>query len=372
VASPELLDNSLTLVGGAYTSSSADRLAAAGIKLANKVELFNLPSVGGTLSFDKAEGLTLRDDGAVVINYDNDFGTEGANGNAFTVVTFDNPALDTEDNANGGFTPATNHDVYGLVMPDGLATFSYKGENFILAAGEGDDRNDFLNPDETNRVSSLLTAAASATSAQKAGLVATNSQRLNILTNTGDLDGDGIIDQAYVTGSRSLRIFDSKGNTVWDCGVALEDLANTLGLYPVNDREDAKGVEPEMVEVFTINGRTYAFVALERTTTSMAAVFDVTNPYAAVAVNPVIFPGAQRVEGITFLTTPTNAARSVIASSEGNDVVSVVDFPIPYRLQLLHLSDGEAGLLASKTAPYPPLPSWQPWLMASTTPTPTP
>jgi 2',3'-cyclic-nucleotide 2'-phosphodiesterase (5'-nucleotidase family) len=29
-----------------------------------------------------------------------------------------------------------------------------------------------------------------------------------------------------------------------------------------------------------------------------------------------------------------------------------VDFPIPYRLQLLHLSDGEAGLLASQTAPY--------------------
>jgi 2',3'-cyclic-nucleotide 2'-phosphodiesterase (5'-nucleotidase family) len=42
----------------------------------------------------------------------------------------------------------------------------------------------------------------------------------------------------------------------------------------------------------------------------------------------------------------------VIASSEGNDVVSVVDFPIPYRLQLLHLSDGEAGLLASQMAPY--------------------
>ena len=354
VASPELLDNSLTLVGGAYTSSSADRLAAAGIKLASKVELFNLPSVGGSLNYDKPEGLTLRDDGAVVINYDNDFGTEGANGNAFTVVTFSNPALDTEDNAGGGFTPATNHDVYGLVMPDGLATFSYKGENFILAAGEGDDRNDFLNPDETNRVSSLLTAAqnANATEAQKAGLLAANAQRLNILTNTGDLDGDGIIDQAYVTGSRSLRIFDSKGNTVWDSGVALEDLANTLGLYPVNDREDAKGVEPEMVEVFTINGRTYAFVALERTTTSTAAVFDVTNPYAPVAVDPVIFTGAQRVEGITFLTTPTNASRSVIASSEGNDVVSVVDFPVPYRLQLLHLSDGEAGLLASQTAPY--------------------
>jgi 2',3'-cyclic-nucleotide 2'-phosphodiesterase (5'-nucleotidase family)/sugar lactone lactonase YvrE len=352
VASPERLDNSLTLVNGVYSASSADRLAAAGIKLVNKVELFNLPSVGGSLAYDKPEGLTLRDDGAVVINYDNDFGTEGANGNAFTVVNFSNPALDTEDNASGGYTPATNHDVYGLVMPDGLATFVYKGENFILAAGEGDDRNDFLNPDETSRVSALLTAASSATTEQKAGLVAANAQRLNILTNTGELDGDGIIDQAYVTGSRSLRIFDSKGNVAWDSGVALEDLANARGLYPVNDREDAKGVEPEMVEVFTINGSTYAFVALERTTTSMAAIFDVSNPYAAVAVDPMIFPGAQRIEGITFLTSATNAARSVIASSENNDVVSIVDLPIPYRLQLLHLSDGEAGLLASQTAPY--------------------
>ena len=353
VSSPELLDNSLTLVSGVYTTSSADRLAAAGIQLANKVELFNLPSVGGSLSYDKPEGLTLRDDGAVVINYDNDFGTEGASGNAFTVVTFSNPALDTEDSGDGGgYKPATNHDVYGLVMPDGLATFSYNGENFILAAGEGDDRNDFLDPDETARVSALLTAAASATPAQKAGLVATNAKRLNILTNTGDLDRDGIVDQAYTLGSRSLRIFDSKGNVVFDSGTALEELAVAKGFYPVNSREDDKGIEPEMVEVFTTNGRTYAFVALERTTTSMAAIFDVSNPYAPVALDPIIFPGAQRIEGITFLTSATNAARSVIASSEGNDVVSLVDFPIPYRLQLLHLSDGEAGLLASQTAPY--------------------
>jgi 2',3'-cyclic-nucleotide 2'-phosphodiesterase (5'-nucleotidase family) len=361
LASPELLDNSSTLVdhdGNPATPSilsvsSADRLAAAGIKVASKVELFNLPSVGGSLSYDKPEGLTLRDDGALVINYDNDFGGEGASGNAITVVSFSNPALDTENSGDGGgYKPATNHDLYGLVMPDGLATFSYNGENFILAAGEGDDRNDFLVPDETAKVSDLLTAAAGATDSQKAGLVATNSRQLNILTNTGDLDGDGIVDQAYTLGSRSLRIFDSKGNVVFDSGAALEELAVAKGFYPLDSREDDKGVEPEMVEVFTTNGRTYAFVALERTSTSMAAIFDVSNPYAPVAVDPIIFPGARRVEGLTFLTTATNAARSVIASSEGNDVVSVVDFPIPYRLQLLHLSDGEAGLLASQTAPY--------------------
>jgi len=66
---------------------------------------------------------------------------------------------------------------------------------------------------------------------------------------------------------------------------------------------------------------------MERTTTSMAAIFDVTNPYAPVAVDPIQFPGGKRVEGITFLTSATNAARSVIASSEDNDVVSIVDFP---------------------------------------------
>ena len=330
VASPELLNNNLTLVNGVYSTSSADRLAAAGIQLANKVELFNLPSVGGTLAYDKPEGLTLRDDGSVIINYDNDFGTEGASGNAFTVVTFSNPALDTEDSGDGGgYKPATNHDVYGLVMPDGLATFNYNGENFILAAGEGDDRNDFINPDETNRVSSLLTAAGSATPAQKAGLVGTNAQRLYIFTNTGDLDRDGIVDQAYTPGSRSLRIFDSKGNVVWDSGVALEALANARALYAVDDREDAKGVEPEMVEVVRIDGRTYAFVSLERTTISMAAIFEVTNPYAPVLLDPLEFPGATRVEGITFLTSVVaNAPSSVIASSEGNDVVSMVNFPI--------------------------------------------
>jgi Esterase-like activity of phytase/Cadherin domain len=330
VINPELLDNSRTLVDGVYSISSADRLATAGIQLVNKVELFNLPSVGGSLSYDKPEGLTIRDDGALVINYDNDFGIEGASGNAFTIINFSNPGLDTEDSGDGGgYKPANNHDVYGLVMPDGLATLTYNGETFILAAGEGDDRNDWLNPDETARVSSLLTAAtnAGASNAQKAGLLASNALRLNILTNTGDLDRDGIIDQAYTLGSRSLRIYDSKGNVVFDSDTALEELAAINGLYPNNSREDDKGVEPEMVEVATVNGRTYAFVTLERTSTSMAAIFDVTNPYEPSAVSPLIFPGAQRVEGITFLTKDAN--RMAIASSEGNDIVSIKALPIP-------------------------------------------
>ena len=382
VASPELLDNRRTLVdhdsnpatAQIFSTSSADTLAKAGIRLANKIELFNLPSIGGTTAYDKPEGLTIRDDGALVLNYDNDFGTEGATGNAFTVVSFDRAGFDSSDRdvngtSGGGnkYLPISGLPVYSLTMPDGIATYTdTQGRRFLLAAGEGDSRE--YEPDKGNIFFDLTRADSSTLVNGTAfrdhpGVSALNAAfktatgidrtRLNLLNDYGDITGDGKVDKAFSIGSRSLRIYDDKGNVVFDSSSALENLANSLGYFNKDyNRDDDKGTEPEMVEVFTLNGSTYAFVALERTPTSVAAVFDVTNPYAVVAVDPIVFSGAQRVEGLTFLTTATNVARSVIASSEGNDVVSVVDFPIPYRLQLLHLADGEAGLLASQTAPY--------------------
>ena len=382
VVSPELLDNRRSLIdhdsnaatAQIFSTSSADALAVAGIRLAHKIELFNLPSIGGTTAYDKPEGLTIREDGAMVVNYDNDFGTEGANGNAFTVVSFDRAGFDSSDRDVDGssskgnqYRPISGLPVYSLTMPDGIATYTdTQGRRFLLAAGEGDSRE--YEPDKGNIFFDLTRADSSTLVNGTAfrdhpGVSALNAAfktatgidrtRLNLLNDYGDITGDGKVDKAFSIGSRSLRIYDDKGNVVFDSGSALEDLANKLGYFTSSyGRDDDKGTEPEMVEVFTVNGSTYAFVALERTPTSLAAVFDVTNPYAVVAVDPIVFPGAQRVEGITFLTTATNAARSVIASSEGNDVVSVVDFPIPYRLQLLHLADGEAGLLASQTAPY--------------------
>jgi 2',3'-cyclic-nucleotide 2'-phosphodiesterase (5'-nucleotidase family) len=382
VASPELLDNRRTLVdhdGNAataqiFSTSSADALAKAGVRLAHKIELFNLPSIGGTTAYDKPEGLTIRDDGALVLNYDNDFGTEGAKGNAFTVVSFDRAGFDSSDRDVDGssgkgnqYRPVSGLPVYGLTMPDGIATYTdAQGRQFLLAAGEGDSREyepdkgnifyDLTRADATTQINSTAfhdhpgVSALNAAFQSATGIART---RLNLLNDYGDITGDGKVDKAFSIGSRSLRIYDDKGNVVFDSSSALENLANSLGYFTSSyNRDDDKGTEPEMVEVFTVNGSTYAFVALERTPTSVAAVFDVTNPYAVVAVDPIVFPGAQRVEGLTFLTTATNAARSVIASSEGNDLVSLVDFPIPYRLQLLHLSDGEAGLLASQTAPY--------------------
>jgi 2',3'-cyclic-nucleotide 2'-phosphodiesterase (5'-nucleotidase family) len=384
VASPELLDNRRTLVdhdnnattAQIFSISSADALAAAGVRLAHKIELFNLPSIGGTTAYDKPEGLTIRDDGALVINYDNDFGTEGASGNAFTVVSFDGAGFDSSDRdvngtSGGGnqYRPISGLPVYGLTMPDGIATYTdAQGRQFLLAAGEGDSRE--YEPDKGNVFYDLTRADASTTVNGTAfrdhpGVSALNAAfnaatgisrtRLNLLNDTGDINGDGLIDKAFSIGSRSLRIYDDKGNVVFDSSDALEELANSLGLLASN-RDDDKGTEPEMVEIATVAGRTYAFVALERTTTSVAAVFDVSDPYNVVAVDPVVFPGSNRIEGITFLRSAAGEPAGLIASSEGNDKVSITTATAlaegsAFKLQLFHLADQEGNISALDDAP---------------------
>ncbi len=384
VASPELLDNRRTLVDHdsnsatpeIFSTSSADALAAAGIRLANKIELFNLPSIGGTTAYDKPEGLTIRDDGALVINYDNDFGTEGASGNTFTVVRFDGAGFDSSDRdvdgssgAGNRYLPISGLPVYSLTMPDGIATYTdSQGRQFLLAVGEGDSRE--YQPDIGDVFYDLTRASDSTVINGTAfrdhpGVSALNAAfntatgisrtRLNLLNDYGDITGDGLIDKPFSIGSRSLRIYDDKGNVVFDSSSALEDLANSLGLMAGN-RDDDKGTEPEMVEIATVAGRTYAFVALERTTTSVAAVFDVSDPYNVVAVDPVVFPGTNRIEGITFLRSDGGEPAGLIASSEGNDKVSVTAAtPLApgsaFKLQLFHLSDQEGNISALDDAP---------------------
>jgi 5''-nucleotidase/2'',3''-cyclic phosphodiesterase and related esterases len=394
LASPELLDNRRILVDHdgdpttpeIFSTSSADALAAAGIRLAHKIELFNLPSIGGTIAYDKPEGLTIRDDGALVVNYDNDFGTEGASGNTFTVVSFDGAGFDSSDrdvdgSSGGGnrYLPVSGLPLYGLTMPDGIATYTdAQGRQFLLAAGEGDSRaypgedltvNGVLFEEESvlydltransgdlvNGVPFRDHPGVAALNAAFAAATGVSRTRLNLLNDTGDIDGDGLIDKPFSIGSRSLRIYDAKGNVVFDSSDQLEELANSLGLMAGN-RDDDKGTEPEMVEIATVAGRTYAFVALERTTTSVAAVFDITDPYNVAAVDPVVFPGSNRIEGITFLRSAAGEPAGLIASSEGNDVVSITSAaPLAqgsaFKLQLFHLADQEGNISALDDAP---------------------
>ena len=74
----------------------------------------------------------------------------------------------------------------------------------------------------------------------------------------------------YEGGSRSFSIFDAEGSVLYDSGASLDHLAMRLGHYP-DGRSDAKGVEPEGLEVATFGDERLIFVGMERA--SIVAVY---------------------------------------------------------------------------------------------------
>ncbi|NVJ95002.1 MAG: esterase-like activity of phytase family protein [Marivivens sp.] len=103
-----------------------------------------------------------------------------------------------------------------------------------------------------------------------------------MIANEGDMDG----------GSRSVTVFHKDGTLVWESGKAFETPIIQAGHYP-DKRSDAKGVEPEGMEVATFGDTTYAFILSERAST--ISVYDVTG-----ATNPVfkqVLPSGISPEG---------------------------------------------------------------------------
>jgi 2',3'-cyclic-nucleotide 2'-phosphodiesterase (5'-nucleotidase family) len=251
---------------------------------------------------------------------------------------------------------ATGRPVFGMYMPDAIASFvGANGQTFYVIANEGDDRNDFLT--ETTTVSDTnyvldptvfptATATALKLSPSLGRLVVSNAPGLR-----GDTDGDGDIDRILSYGGRSISILNSAGAVVWDSGDILDQKVAALGTPFFDDgRSDNKSIEPEGVTIGEIDGRTYAFIALERARS--VAAFDVTNPaaptYAGLATNAT----DANPEGVTFISKAEspNGQPMIAVTNETSNTLTFYSVA-PYTMQLLHLADAEAGLLASQTAP---------------------
>lgn len=291
--------NVLGLSFGAETleQQTPEALAAAGIQPVNKIKLANLPSIGYAAG-DKPEGLTLLADGSLAVLNDNDFQLADVDifdndGNPLFgggVVFQDSPtpstlgiisfaqsnALDASDRDDA--INIQNHPVYGMSMPDAITSFEAGGQTFYISANEGDARS------EDDRVKDLTldpTSFPNAAALQQDEVLG----RYEVSTIDGDLDGDGDFDQLFGYGARSFTIFDAFGNRVFDSGDDFEQI--TAAAFPDNfnatndendfdSRSDAKGPEPEAVTTGVINGRTFAFIGLERIGGIM--VYDVTDP----------------------------------------------------------------------------------------------
>ena len=273
--------------------------------------------------------------------------------------------IDTSGRDGAGNTATVNlqtdQPIFGLYMPDAIASFkAADGNTYYVIANEGDDRDDFLATPETIRVGNAaydLDDSAFPTEATLKGnpelgrLTVSNAPGLR-----GDTDGDGDIDQVLTYGARSFTILDQNGNMVFDSGGHLEQVTalQTPALFNadngdpalIDTRSDNKGPEPEGITVGTINGKTYAFLGLERAGGGVV-VYDVTDPSNVSFTQYARNDGDVSPEGLTIgeeLLAVTNEVSNTMT-------LYAVTSDVDYTLQLLHLSDGEAGLLAPETAP---------------------
>ncbi len=176
-----------------------------------------------------------------------------------------------------------NWPALGAYAPDGMATYEVNGEVFLVTANEGDAR-DF----DIARVKDLNldpTAFPNADDLQEDE----NLGRLEASKTASDTDGDGDADRIVSFGARSFSIWKLTPTgleLVSDSGDQFEQLIAQFlpdDFNSTNDendsfdnRSDDAGPEPEGVTIGTLNGRTYAFVGLERVGGVM--VYDITDP----------------------------------------------------------------------------------------------
>jgi hypothetical protein len=195
-------------------------------------------------------------------------------------------------------------------------------QTYLITANEGDAR-DYTGFSEEARVGSLN---LDPTAFPNAAALKNNAAlgRLNVTRTLGDTDGDGDYDQLYAFGARSFSIWTPQGNLVYDSGDQFEQiiatqvpsLFNSEGTSASFDtRSDNKGPEPEGVVTGVINGQTYAFIGLERTSGVM--VYDVTNPTSPTFVQYITTPGDVAPEGLSFVAaadSPTGKPLLIVAN----------------------------------------------------------
>jgi DNA-binding beta-propeller fold protein YncE len=225
--------------------------------------------------------------------------------------------------------------VFGMYMPDAIASYAAGGQTYFVMANEGDDRNDFLAPtnQETARLRTLdlddAIFGADETALKNNALLG----RLTVeaLRNLpGNPDGDGDVDQILSYGARSFSIRDSNGNIVWDSGDEIDRFVaeNFPQLYD-DSRSDNKGGEPEGVTIATFDGRTYAFIALERYHSTI--VYDITDPTDPHIATFLANAGDLNPESGIFVSAGDSATGRplFIVSNEASATLTVYELTTP-------------------------------------------
>lgn len=246
-----------------------------------------------------------------------------------------------------GEVDITTQPLYGMYQPDAIETYSVDGETYLVAADEGDAReyaalfetgvlkqvDGQWGLDATEDDGDNLDIEVDASEFDNGVLDAIAG--IEVTTEYGDTDDDGMLEELYLFGARSFSVHDSDGNFVYESGDALEQLVASE--QPANFNSDdgenssdsesaASGPEPEGVAIGSVSGTSHAFIGLEEI--SSVATYDVSDPEAPENSDYIstrnfdVAPEADIEEG----SMPADAAGDL--SPEGLAFVPAADSPI--------------------------------------------
>jgi len=199
-----------------------------------------------------------------------------------------NNTLDIEE--DGTINMKSYPGLFGLYMPDSISSYKVNGATYLVTANEGDGREYPVDDIDGYETGAALTDESKISKLTLDSSIAdayADDNDLKVVVDMGDTDNDGAYEKLYTYGARSFSIWDEDGDLVWDSGDAISKLVAQYEpeLFnqdegEIDGRSGNKGAEPEALTVGTIDGKTYAFVGLERQ--SALVVYDITTPEAPI------------------------------------------------------------------------------------------
>jgi 2',3'-cyclic-nucleotide 2'-phosphodiesterase (5'-nucleotidase family) len=276
--------------------------------------------------------------------------------------------------------------VVGMYQPDAIAAYTVDSTTYLVSANEGDAR-DYDGFSEEVRVADLTlddTAFPNSnlSDENQLGRLRVTDAAIAISGTeviSGDTDLDGEFEELYAYGARSFSIWNgTTGELVYDSAndfalIAAEEYPAYFnadfdnGAFQFDDRSDDKGIEPEGVALGEIDGRTYAFIGLERMGGIM--IYDVTDPMTPVYVDYVntadfengsgnispegiiFIPGVESPTGNPMLVVSYEVSGTVVFFEVGTfketylPIMSTSGQPAGSTLTILHNNDGESAIL---------------------------
>ena len=238
--------------------------------------------------------------------------------------------------------------LYGLYMPDSVASVSIGGSTYVLTANEGDGREyiyesgatdeaacdgeggDWDADDAVCEVTSFIDEEKISKLELADGIAAqfADDNDLKVVTDLG-MNEAGQYDALYTYGARSFSIWDENADLVFDSGDAISKLIaeNAPALFNQDDgemdgRSGNKGGEPEALTVGQVGDKYYAFVGLERQ--NVILTYDITDPTAPTLVeyHDAEAEGNLSPEGMKFVSaedSPNGEPLLLVAYEYGTD-----------------------------------------------------